>query len=134
MFYCGIDLASRTTALCVVDESDRFVMECELASEPEQMVRRLQRFRSVLCLIEAAPLAEWCKRELERRGLECEIIDTRQAKGFFDARKSGGSRFEGSFSGTVSDRAGKVNRTIANGRFAVDGAVFFDPLGKGGRK
>jgi len=87
MFYCGIDLASRTTALCVVDESDRIVMECELASEPEQMGRRLQRFRSVLCLIEAAPLAEWCKRELERRGLECEIVDTRQAKGFFDARK-----------------------------------------------
>jgi len=51
-----------------------------------------------------------------------------------DARKNGGSRFEGSFSGTVSDRAGKVKRTIANGRFAVDGAVFFDPLGsKGGR-
>lgn len=44
-----------------------------------------------------------------------------------EARKSGASRFEGSFSGTISDRAGKLKRTVADGRFSVDGAVFFDP-------
>jgi len=51
-----------------------------------------------------------------------------------EARKSGASRFEGSFSGTISDRAGKVKRTVANGRFAVDGAVFFDPAGANGAR
>lgn len=50
-----------------------------------------------------------------------------------EARRSGGSRFDGSFSGTISDRAGKVKRTVASGRFAVDGAAFFDPMAKGAR-
>ncbi|HLS55384.1 MAG TPA: hypothetical protein VK052_04880 [Zeimonas sp.] len=51
-----------------------------------------------------------------------------------EARRSGASRFEGSFSGTISDRAGKVKRAIANGRFTVDGAVFFDPAGSKGAR
>jgi hypothetical protein len=51
-----------------------------------------------------------------------------------ESRKSGASRFEGSFSGTISDRAGKMKRTVANGRFTVDGAVFFDPLGSKGAR
>jgi transposase len=71
----------------VVDESDRIVFESQLETNPAQMVRQLQRFRSVHCLVEAAPLAEWCKRELERQGIGCDLIDTRQAKGFFEARK-----------------------------------------------
>lgn len=87
MFYCGIDLASRVTAVCVVDESDRIVLERTVASERAALARALCGFEGALCLVEAAPLAEWCKRELEALGHRCEIIDTRAAKGFFEARK-----------------------------------------------
>lgn len=51
-----------------------------------------------------------------------------------EARRGGASRFEGSFSGTISDRAGKAKRTVANGRFSVDGAVFFDPAASKGAR
>lgn len=87
MFYCGIDLASRTTALSVVDENDRVVSEATVATEAQAFERRLKGFPGALCLVEASPLAEWCKRTVEGMGLRCEIIDTRQAKGFFEARK-----------------------------------------------
>lgn len=87
MFYCGIDLASKTTALCVVDEQDKVVLDAQVATEPEVIGRRLRTFGKVLCLVEAAPLAEWCKRGLEALGFECEIIDTRRAQKLFDSRK-----------------------------------------------
>jgi transposase len=87
MFYCGIDLASKTTALCVVNEQDKVICERETATDLERIARQLQPFRRVLCLVEAAPLAEWCKRGLEAHGIECQIIDTRRAQKLFDSRK-----------------------------------------------
>jgi transposase len=87
MFYCGIDLASKTTAVCVVNEQDKVVLEVQVATEPELIGRRLRQFGRLLCLVEAAPLAEWCKRGLEALGFECEIIDTRRAQKLFDSRK-----------------------------------------------
>jgi hypothetical protein len=44
-----------------------------------------------------------------------------------EARKTGSSRFEGTFSGRLVDGAGKVLGEITGGRFSVDGASFFDP-------
>lgn len=87
MFYCGIDLSSKTTALCVVNEQDKVVCEREVATDPDRIARQLQAFRGVLCLVEAAPMAEWCKRGLEAKGIECRIIDTRRAQKLFESRK-----------------------------------------------
>ena len=87
MFYCGIDLSSKTTALCVVNEQDKVVCEREVATDPDRIARHLQPFRGVRCLVEAAPMAEWCKRGLEARGIECRIIDTRRAQKLFESRK-----------------------------------------------
>lgn len=87
MFYCGIDLASRNTAVCVVDEDDRVVCERLVTTDSEALARCLKPYAGALCLVEAAPLAEWCQRELAAVGYRCEIIDTRRAQGFFAARK-----------------------------------------------
>ena len=87
MFYCGIDLSSKTTALSVINDQDKVLTEREVATDPDRIVRQLQAFRQVLCLVEAAPLAEWCKRSLEARGIECRIIDTRRAQKLFESRK-----------------------------------------------
>lgn len=87
MFYCGIDLSSKTTALCVLNEQDKVVSEREVATDLGRIARQLQPFRSVLCLVEAAPMAEWCKRGLEAKGIECRIIDTRRAQKLFESRK-----------------------------------------------
>lgn len=87
MFYCGIDLAGERSAVCVVDEQDRVVYEGMVKTEGASWRRCFGRFPGVLCLVEASPLAETVKREVEGLGYRCEIIDTRRAKGFFEARK-----------------------------------------------
>jgi len=33
VFHCGIDLASKTTALCVVDDRERVILERELPTD-----------------------------------------------------------------------------------------------------
>lgn len=44
-----------------------------------------------------------------------------------EAEKTGASRFEGTFSGRLSNRDGEALGAITDGRFEVDGARFFQP-------
>ncbi len=87
MFHCGIDLASKTTALCVVDGTDRVVLERELPSDFGQICELLSKYPGVSCVVESAPLAEHCRRELALGGITCTIVDARAAKGMFNTRK-----------------------------------------------
>lgn len=87
MKYCGIDLAGRTSALCIVDADDNVVIELTVASERAAFSRALISFSSLHCVVEAAPLAEWCKAEMEALGHHCDIVDTRASQGMFKARK-----------------------------------------------
>lgn len=43
--YCGIDLHKRTMYLCVVDATGEGVLERNVKSRPEQLLRALDRFR-----------------------------------------------------------------------------------------
>lgn len=87
MFHCGIDLASKTTALCVVDDRERVILERELPTDFGQIREVLAPYPGVSCVVESAPLAEHCRRELARADIECTIVDARAAKALFDARK-----------------------------------------------
>ena len=87
MFHCGIDLASKTTALCVVDGDDRVVCERDLATDGKLIAGCLAKFTPVRCVVEAAPLAESLRVELAAFGIDCTIVDARAAKGFFESRK-----------------------------------------------
>lgn len=87
MNYCGIDLASRTTALCIVDADDKVLAELSITTDRQSLQTALKRFPALHAVVEAAPLAEWCKREMNALGYHCDIIDTRAAQGMFRARK-----------------------------------------------
>jgi transposase len=87
MIYCGIDLASRTSALCVIDANDRVLREASVATDEVAFRGVLQNYSDCLCVVEAAPLAESIKRMVESIGHRCVIVDTRSAHGLFAAHK-----------------------------------------------
>ena len=80
MNYCGIDLASKTSAVCIDDEAGRVVTECEVATDEDGLRTRLAHVSPLRCVLEASPLAEWAAQLLEELGHEVVVIDPRRAK------------------------------------------------------
>lgn len=80
MNYCGIDLASKTSAVCIDDEAGRVVTECEVATDEDGFRTRLAHLSPLRCVLEASPLAEWAAQLLEELGHEVVVIDPRRAK------------------------------------------------------
>lgn len=80
MDYCGIDLASKASALCVMDEQGAISREAELPTDEDGFRTRLGGMEMMKCVVEASPLAEWAARTLEGLGHEAVIIDARRAK------------------------------------------------------
>ncbi len=58
MDYCGIDLASKTSAVCIEDETGRLVAEFEMPTDEDGLRTRLGDFEPMHCVLEASPLAE----------------------------------------------------------------------------
>ena len=80
MNYCGIDLASKASAVCIVDEAGRTVAEFEMPTDEDGFRTRLADFEPMYCVLEASPLAEWAARMLESLGHSAVVIDARKAK------------------------------------------------------
>lgn len=87
MNYCGIDLASKTSAVCVMDGSGAVVEEFELATDEESLHRGFVGRERIRVVIEASPLAEWAASELECAGHEVVVIDPRRAKAVVCTKK-----------------------------------------------
>ncbi len=80
MTYCGIDLASKASAVCVLNEQGIIVREQMVATEEGDLCTALDGVGRLRCVVEAAPLAEWVVQMLEEQGHEVIIIDPRRAK------------------------------------------------------
>ena len=87
MKYAGIDLASKSSAIAIMDEQGQVLEQREVATDPEQLNRVLSRYGRVSAVVESAPLAEWICQCLEDEGHQAQIIDARAAKHLMDARK-----------------------------------------------
>lgn len=87
MNYCGIDLASKASSICIVDEKGRIVREDEIPSDEDGFRTRLGQEARLRCVVEASPLAEWASRTLEGLGHEAVIIDARRAKAIVCTKK-----------------------------------------------
>lgn len=87
MNYAGIDLANRASALCVLDESGRVLLERMVATERAELVEALSGLGTLRVVIEASPLAEWLAAVLEQAGHEPVIVDARTAKQLLSATK-----------------------------------------------
>ena len=59
MDYCGIDLASKTSALCVMDEQGEVVWGQMLFTDEDDVRAQLGGCQKLRIVIEASPLAEW---------------------------------------------------------------------------
>lgn len=80
-YYAGLDVSLEETAICVVDETGRFVKETRAASEPPALLAALRGIDLPLARIglEACSLTAWLHDGLRDAGLPAICIETRQA-------------------------------------------------------
>jgi transposase len=78
--YCGLDVSNKSTAICVIDEKGQIILEAAAATNQEGLSEALKRFKSLKCVVEAAPLAETVCKWIERLGHEIDVLDPRRAK------------------------------------------------------
>lgn len=85
--FVGLDVSLAKTALCVVSEHGRIVLEAEIASEPEPLTAWLTALDGAISAIglEAGPLSQWLHRGLTEAGLNAVLMETRQVKGALKA-------------------------------------------------
>jgi len=86
-YYCGIDLANKTSSICVLGPGHELVRACEVPTSFEGFQEGLQGLTQLRCIVEASPLAEWACGMLRRLGQEAVIIDAKKAKGVIAAKK-----------------------------------------------
>lgn len=87
MNYCGIDLASKASAVCIEDEAGRVVAEFEVPTDEDGFRTRISGMPPMRCVLEASPLAEWAAQLLEQVGHEVVVIDPRRAKAVICTKK-----------------------------------------------
>ncbi len=87
MNYCGIDLASKASALCVMEKSGEIVSELECSTDADGFAQALRGHQGLRCVIEASPLCEWVAGILESLGHEVVVIDPRKAKAVITTKK-----------------------------------------------
>jgi transposase len=81
VFYCGLDVSLRLTALCIMDHEGRIVREAKLASDPVVIDTFLgdSGFKLERIGIETGGTSLWLYRELRRLGYPAICIDARHA-------------------------------------------------------
>ena len=87
MNYCGIDLASKASAICIMTESRDIVLERESPTDEDGFRQALKDCRGLCCVVEASPLSEWVAQILESLGHEVVVIDARKAKAVLTAKR-----------------------------------------------
>lgn len=79
-YYCGIDLGNKETVVCVLGARRQVVAEARVATEGKALRQVLRKYRKLTCVVEAAPLAEWVCKEVEKLGHKITIVCPRKAK------------------------------------------------------
>lgn len=87
MNYCGIDLASKSSAICVLDEHHERIFEGLCATDEDGFRQALKAYRGLRCVVEASPLSEWVAGILESLGHEVIVVDPRKAKAVICSKK-----------------------------------------------
>ena len=85
--YCGIDLANKTSAICVVDQQGKLLLETECCTDEDGFQQALAEFEGLMILVEASPLSEWVATMLERLGHQVKLIDPRRATALIRTKK-----------------------------------------------
>ena len=81
--YVGLDVSLASTAICVLGEKGKIVMEARVPSAPEPLASFIRDLRHGIAAIglEAGPLSQWFHRGgLTEAGFEVVLMETRQVK------------------------------------------------------
>lgn len=84
--YCGIDLANKTSAICVLVNQE-IVFEGECSTDEDGFRQALRAYSGLFVLVEASPLSEWVALVLEGLGHRVKLIDPRRAAALIRTRK-----------------------------------------------
>ena len=87
MKYCGVDLASISSSICILDETGKVLREAAGTTDHAGFSQALRGFGGLKVVVEASPLAEMVATMLEELGHTVEIIDARCAKQLMAAKK-----------------------------------------------
>jgi len=79
-YYCGIDLASKETMVCILGKNRQVVLEEKISTDEESLKAVLGKYRRLTCIVEASPLAEWICTTVEKLGHKVSIVCARKAK------------------------------------------------------
>lgn len=84
---CGIDVATKSSSVCILDRRGAVVLEQVVSSDEAGLASVLKARRRMRCVLEAGPLAEWMSGLLEQMGHEAVVIDARKATGVIRTKK-----------------------------------------------
>ncbi|MEH6579518.1 MAG: transposase [Amphritea sp.] len=84
---CGIDLASRSSAVCIMGDGLNILWERECLTDAAGFGQALQGKGKLRCIVEASLLCEWVADMLEDLGHEVIVIDPRKAKAIITSKK-----------------------------------------------
>lgn len=88
--FAGLDVSLKTTALCLVDEEGKIVLETEVASEPDAIADALRPYGASLRKVgpEAGALSPWLQTELLARGVPAVVLEARHARAALKAQRN----------------------------------------------
>lgn len=87
MNYCGIDLASKSSTLCIIDNKGKVLQELTIKTQTADLHMALKDFDELTVIIEASPLAETIAKAIDDIGKIPVIIDARAAKHLMSSMK-----------------------------------------------
>lgn len=107
-FFCGLDVGMDETAICVVDDKGKVMLEAVVVTDPEAIKSALKPYLSRLRRVghEAGSLSPWLHPELLRLGLPA-VCDVAAYFGLTSRRWQSGSSIDvqGGSAGRRSGRA-----------------------------
>lgn len=88
-YFVGLDVSVKETAVCVVDEAGKVVLEQKVASEPDDIVTLLTSIGVDYGRvgIEAGPLSQWLVNGLAEADLPVVCVETRHMKSLLKAQQ-----------------------------------------------
>lgn len=88
MYFVGLDISLKMTAVCIVKTDGTVIWEGKVLSEPVALAKALSHWRHEIALIglEACPLSEWLYGGLVESGFDVRCLETRHAQRFLSTR------------------------------------------------
>jgi transposase len=88
--YVGLDVALKTTQVCVMDQEQKIVAETKIETHPEALALYLHKLGLTYHRVglETGALAQWLFEGMARTGLPICCVDARKIKGFLKLEKT----------------------------------------------